>query len=134
MALPLKIGNRVIGVLDVQSKLADAFNQEDLETLQILADQLVVALENARLLSESKQTLRELEEQYSKQIQKGWQETISARRIGYMIGPLAPTLKEKLKCYSAISGIRVLHTRNFRLSSCETSVLALSIAPPCRAR
>jgi GAF domain-containing protein/HAMP domain-containing protein len=88
MALPLKIGNRVIGVLDVQSKLANAFNQEDLETLQILADQLSVALENARLLSESKQALRELEEQYSEQIRKGWQKKISNKRLGYMIGPL----------------------------------------------
>jgi GAF domain-containing protein/HAMP domain-containing protein len=88
MAMPLKISNRVIGVLDVQSKLANAFNQEDLETLQILADQLAVALENARLLSESKQALRELEEQYGKQIQKGWQKTISNKRTGYMIGPL----------------------------------------------
>ena len=92
MALPLKIGNRVIGVLDVQSKLANAFNQEDLTTLQILADQLAVAIENARLLAESQQALRELEKLYGIQIHQGWQRTISDRksqnqRLGYTLGP-----------------------------------------------
>lgn len=92
MALPLKIGSRVIGVLDVQSKLANAFNQEDLETLQILADQLAMAIENARLLTESQQALRELENLYGMQIHQGWQRTASAmgsreRRLGYSLGP-----------------------------------------------
>jgi GAF domain-containing protein/HAMP domain-containing protein len=91
MALPMKIGNRVIGVLDVQSKLANAFNSEDLETLQILADQLAVALENARLLAESQQALQELDEQYGQQVRIGWQRTLSTKyrqRVGYQIGSL----------------------------------------------
>jgi nitrate/nitrite-specific signal transduction histidine kinase len=91
MALPLKIGNRVIGVLDVQSRQANAFKQEDLETLQILADQLAVAIENARLLTESQQALRELEDLYGMQIRQGWQRTTSAmqaggRPLGYVLG------------------------------------------------
>lgn len=92
MALPLKIGNRVIGVLDVQSRQANAFNQEDLDTLQILADQLAVAIENARLLSESQQALRELEDLYGMQIRQGWRRMTSAmrlsgRQLGYTLGP-----------------------------------------------
>lgn len=91
MALPLKIGNRVIGVLDVQSRQANAFNQEDLETLQILADQLAVAIENARLLSESQQALRELETLYGMQIRQGWRRMTSAmrssgRQLRYVLG------------------------------------------------
>lgn len=92
IALPLKIGPRVIGVLDVQSTQANAFNQEDLEILQILADQLAVALENAHLLAQSTQAFRELEDQFGQQIRYGWKKTISAKhlqdeRLGYMIGP-----------------------------------------------
>jgi GAF domain-containing protein/HAMP domain-containing protein len=50
-ALPLRVGDRVIGALDVQSRALNAFNQSDLEVLQVLADQLAVAIENGRLFS-----------------------------------------------------------------------------------
>ncbi len=80
MALPLKIGNRVIGVLDVQSRQANAFNQDDLETLQVLADQIALAIENARLLADSQQALRELEDLYGVQISQGWQRTLKGMR------------------------------------------------------
>jgi len=50
-ALPLLIGDRILGALDVQSRDANAFNQADIEVLQILADQLAVAIENGRLFT-----------------------------------------------------------------------------------
>jgi PAS domain S-box-containing protein len=49
MALPLILRELVIGVLDVQSREVNAFSDEDIETLQIMADQLATAIENARL-------------------------------------------------------------------------------------
>ena len=60
MALPLKVRDRVIGVLDVQSKETSTFTQSDIATLQILADQLANAIENARLYRELKQTYTDL--------------------------------------------------------------------------
>jgi GAF domain-containing protein/CheY-like chemotaxis protein len=48
LGLPLKIGNNVIGALDVQSVDTNAFHQDDIAVLQILADQISVALDNAR--------------------------------------------------------------------------------------
>jgi PAS domain S-box-containing protein len=51
MALPLISRGRVIGALDVQSVESDAFNDEDIETLQIMADQLSNVIENARLIA-----------------------------------------------------------------------------------
>jgi HAMP domain-containing protein len=48
-ALPLRIGDRLIGALDVQSRSLNAFNQADIQVLQVLADQIAVALENGRL-------------------------------------------------------------------------------------
>jgi HAMP domain-containing protein len=50
-AVPLRIGDRVIGALDVQSRDPHAFTQADVDTLQILADQIAVAIENGRLFA-----------------------------------------------------------------------------------
>ncbi|NDJ79293.1 MAG: ATP-binding cassette domain-containing protein [Chloroflexi bacterium] len=49
VALPLRVGHRSLGVLDLQSDRADAFDTEDLFTLQALADQLAIAIRNADL-------------------------------------------------------------------------------------
>jgi sigma-B regulation protein RsbU (phosphoserine phosphatase) len=49
VALPLQIGGRVLGVLDVQSDQADAFDETDLLVLRALADQIAIAVEDARL-------------------------------------------------------------------------------------
>jgi GAF domain-containing protein/HAMP domain-containing protein len=61
LALPLKVENRVIGVLDVQSEQLEAFMPEDTATLQVMADQLSIAIERTRLLQESQQNLAEIE-------------------------------------------------------------------------
>ncbi len=55
LAVPVKIGNKVLGVLDIESTEADAFGEADLFTAQTLADQLAVAIENARLYEETRQ-------------------------------------------------------------------------------
>lgn len=49
VAVPIRCGSRVAGVLDVQSAHKDAFDDRDVSTLQTLADQMGIALENARL-------------------------------------------------------------------------------------
>ncbi len=48
IGIPLKIGQKVIGALDVQAKRVNAFSPDDISVLQILADQLAIAVENAR--------------------------------------------------------------------------------------
>ena len=52
VAVPLKLGGRVIGVLDVQNSRASGLDDSDLALLQALAAQVTVAVENARLFSE----------------------------------------------------------------------------------
>ena len=52
ISLPMTIDNTVIGVLDVQSQDEDAFDQQDTQVLQTIADQLAVAINKARLLDE----------------------------------------------------------------------------------
>jgi GAF domain-containing protein len=57
VAIPLKIGERIVGVLDVQSKETYAFAEDNLRTLQILADQLAVAVVNTELFAETQEHL-----------------------------------------------------------------------------
>jgi GAF domain-containing protein/HAMP domain-containing protein len=52
IALPLWSGEEIIGALDVQSKEAEAFDEEDTLVLQTMADQLAVAIVNARLIEQ----------------------------------------------------------------------------------
>jgi signal transduction histidine kinase len=54
LAIPLKIGNKVVGVLDVQSEHPYAFREDDLTVLQLLGDQIAIALENAKLFRETR--------------------------------------------------------------------------------
>lgn len=56
-ALPLRIGDRILGALDVQSILPYAFHEDNLRSLQILADQLAVAVENTELFAETQEHL-----------------------------------------------------------------------------
>jgi GAF domain-containing protein len=59
MALPLKAENRIMGALDVQSTDRAAFTNEDIQMLSLLADQVSLAIENARLFDETRNALAE---------------------------------------------------------------------------
>jgi GAF domain-containing protein/HAMP domain-containing protein len=72
MALPLKVQNNVIGVLDVQSDQPLAFNEDDIAIMQVLADQLAIAIERARLLQEVERNLKELESAYGRFTSENW--------------------------------------------------------------
>jgi GAF domain-containing protein len=61
MALPLKSGNHIMGALDVQSTERGAFTKEDIQMLSLLADQVSLAIENARLFDETRSALAEAE-------------------------------------------------------------------------
>ncbi len=60
LAVPIRLGERVLGVLDVQASERNAFTQDDVFTLEILADQIAVALENARIYRAMDQHLAEV--------------------------------------------------------------------------
>ena len=55
--LPLKVGERVLGVVDVQSDQAFVFTDENIKILQILADQLAIAVVNSELFAEAQERL-----------------------------------------------------------------------------
>ena len=60
LTIPIRIGGRVVGVLEAEGEEAGAFSQEDAAVLEIAADQLAVAIQNARLFAETEARAEEL--------------------------------------------------------------------------
>ncbi len=65
MALPLRSRERILGALSVQSTKVAAFDDSDVTALQAMADQVAVALENARLFQETQSALHATEALYA---------------------------------------------------------------------
>jgi GAF domain-containing protein/methyl-accepting chemotaxis protein len=72
MALPLRVGERIVGALDVQSVKADAFRQDDVAVLQMVADQLAIADRNARLYAQAQRALVEIEGLNRRLLGRAW--------------------------------------------------------------
>ena len=62
VAIPLRVGTRMVGVIDIQSTQENAFSQDDISVLQSLADQVAVAIDNARSYELSQQLIKDLRE------------------------------------------------------------------------
>jgi GAF domain-containing protein len=88
MALPLIVGEETLGVLDIQSVEANAFSEEDISTLQIIADQLAIAMQNAHLFVEIQEALETAGRAYMDTSQQGWQKLLEGdsdqASIGYI--------------------------------------------------
>jgi GAF domain-containing protein len=87
MALPLVARGRILGALDVQSLESEAFDHEDVAALQTLADQIAVALDNARLFDESQSALREMQRTQARYTAQVW----GGRRAGQTVGAVEYT-------------------------------------------
>ncbi len=59
IAIPVTIGNEVLGVLDIQSTLVDAFDEDTTSVFQTLANQISNTLQNTRLLESTQVSYRE---------------------------------------------------------------------------
>ena len=87
MALPLNVRGRTIGVMDVQSTKPGAFSESDANTLSILADQVAIAIENARLFGQTQDALNEVQKLYRQYQLQEWSEFIrQSPHIGYRQG------------------------------------------------
>lgn len=85
IALPLRVSGQVIGALDIQSTEPNAFTQEDVNVAAILADQVAIAIENARLFSEARKALSTSEATFSKYVKQEWSGFASqSKNTGYI--------------------------------------------------
>jgi GAF domain-containing protein len=97
IALPLKIAGETIGALDLQSTEVNAFTPEDVEVLSILANQLAIAIQNARLFESAHQAVQDAETAYRQLTGESWNQFLRSREIyGYHFdGFKAKSLLEK---------------------------------------
>jgi len=85
LALPLQARGQVLGVLDVQSREPDAFGREDIVVLQSLADQLAMAIDNARLFQQVEESFRTERRAYGEMSSEAWREMLGARsELGFL--------------------------------------------------
>jgi len=101
MALPLISRLKVIGVLDVQSTEAGAFTDEDVAILQTLADQVALAIDNARLFADSQVALKELENLNKRLVMQAWRPQLANRKIAFIynrlgVKPVVPSDKQMI--------------------------------------
>jgi GAF domain-containing protein len=79
MTLPLQVGRRILGALDLQTTQTAAFSDEDLSALGMLADQVAVAIVNARLFEQTRQAADELNALNRRLTGEAWQTYVQTR-------------------------------------------------------
>jgi putative methionine-R-sulfoxide reductase with GAF domain len=83
MAVPMKLGDQIVGVLDVQSTRRNSFSADDVDVLQTIADQLASALDKARLLEQYQKNLAASQESAQVLTREAWQQHLRKSRPGY---------------------------------------------------
>jgi GAF domain-containing protein/HAMP domain-containing protein len=79
MAMPLMAGANLIGVLDLQSTIPNAFDQDDIQVFQLIADQLAVAIDNARLIREQQERVSEIDSLNRRLTRDSWTGYVNAQ-------------------------------------------------------
>ena len=106
MALPLISKNIIVGALDVQSTEIGAFTDEDIQMLSLLADQVSLAIENARIFEDARKALAESEMISRRTTREAWNRLPEQQKLlgyRYNVAGSAP-LKEFIKLSASGSG------------------------------
>jgi signal transduction histidine kinase/HAMP domain-containing protein len=78
MAVPLISGDRILGMLDMQSEQPDALSEASLPAFEALAGQLAIAIQNSELFAETEQARAEIEAQARRLTRSGWTDYMDA--------------------------------------------------------
>jgi len=81
IALPLIIAGQTFGALDLQSTQPNAFGNEDIQTLSILADQVAIAIQNARSFERSREAVQAAEAAHRQMTGQAWQQFTAQRKV-----------------------------------------------------
>lgn len=81
IALPLRSRGRVLGAMSVQSTREAAFDQADVAVLQTMADQVAVAIDNARLFSQLESVLEDLQAVQQRYLAQAWKSFLTMRSV-----------------------------------------------------
>ncbi len=109
LSVPIRIGETVVGVLDLQSDHRHAFDQNDILVMETVADQIAVAIENARLY-EAEQAIRQnlevLVEERTQALRDTQEQLIRKERLaalGQLAGGIAHELRRPLSAINNVS-------------------------------
>jgi GAF domain-containing protein/HAMP domain-containing protein len=117
LALPLRARGQIIGALDVQSELENAFTADKVAILQTLADQVALALENANLYQETQQRFEEMRHLYSDYSRKAWDEVMRSRGgISYRYTPESGVQFDPGQPGLSIENSQAIHTKDNALA------------------
>jgi len=86
IALPMIVGDRVLGALNVQSTKEADFGPQVIETMQNMAGQVAIALENARLFQEAQHNIREMRTIQQRYLLEGWTEFTAQKEDEFEYG------------------------------------------------
>lgn len=126
LAIPLRLGDRVIGALDVQSTIANSFTPDQIDTLQVMADQIAISLENARLYQESVAALNEIARTNRENTAAAWRNhlfSVRSRELVAWSGTPTRTDTETLRAQAIKTGV----TQIGAITSNRTIPLAVPI-------
>lgn len=90
LTLPLRTRDSILGVLDLHSRRAEAFSETETRLMQTVADQLAIAIANARLFQESEARLAEIEELNRRMLADAWRGYEVSRQRTHSRRPDAP--------------------------------------------
>lgn len=98
IALPLMTGDRILGALNVQSTKEADFGPQVIETMQGMAAQVAIALENARLFQDTQQSLREMRAIQQQYLLEAWNEfSTQTDELEYKVGDQTETKSKKIE-------------------------------------
>ena len=82
-AIPLRSRGQVFGAITIQSTEPDAFDAETIAVFQTMADQVAVALDNARLFTEAQGALKATQHAYGELSREAWLERLQTKPVAY---------------------------------------------------
>jgi GAF domain-containing protein/HAMP domain-containing protein len=99
IALPLIVGDRVLGALNVQSTKESDFGPQLIETMQNMAGQVAIALENARLFQEAQHNIREMRTIQQQYLLEGWSGFTAQKEdeLEYQVGEESDEKSKKIE-------------------------------------
>ncbi len=85
IALPLRIGSEIIGALDVQSTETNAFTEDDVNILSTLADQVGIAIQNARSYQQSRDALAQADSASRQMSDQQWKRFFAGQTVSRFV-------------------------------------------------